>query len=696
MISPLPAEYASISSTGTLADKARLWMDIVHRAEPAADIESLRETYLHLFRDEELPIAWLPDEKIIKETNLTALMKAAKVNTYDALHRWSTANRSQFWETVIRQLEIVFHKPYDTIFDPTRGVEDPAWLSGAELNITDSCFLGDPMQTALIAGAEGASELRRISYGELKRSVNRTAAALLDLGFAPGDRIAIYAPLAAEIIIAYLAIIRAGMVAVSVPDSYSSLELNKRMEVANATGVITCNGYTYNGKYIRILDKAREATTARTIICCFGEKPDKRENEIWWEDLNSSSAETFHRGQSFHKRENFNNSEENRSRENLNDGDDFQAVTCKPDDPINILFSSGTTKEPKAIAFTQLTPIKCASDGCFHLDIKATDTVSWTTGMGWMMAPWLIYASLINKATLAIYTGAASGTEFGNFVEQSGITILGTVPSIVRAWRTHAFEHKFNWKIRVYSSTGEPSNADDYFYLMALTGFRAPVIEYCGGTEIGGAYITGTVVQPVSPATFTTPTLGLDFYLLDETHRPVGKGQAGEVFLIPPSIGMSQRLLNADHHREYYAGVPTGPKGETLRRHGDAFEMIEALGTTFYRSVGRTDDAMNLGGVKVSALEIETVINKHPAITESAAFSVLEGAQKNERLVVYYTAPTPAENEEMLKKELQQLISKDLTPLFKISELVYIDTLTRTASNKLMRRALKSSFMAKK
>ncbi len=660
MIAPLPPDYPRIVSTGTLEEKARLWMDLVRQAGPAASVEALHATYADLFRNEALPIAWLPDEKIIREANLTALMKEANVSTYEDLHRWSVENRRRFWEIVVRRLEIIFHTPYETVLDLAGGVEDPAWLRGAEMNITDSCFLGDPDQTALVAGAEGTDTLRRISYRELKRSVDRTASALLGLGFRPGDRIAIYAPLAPETIITYLALIRAGMVAVSVPDSYSPLELKKRMEAVNATGLFTCDGYTYNGKYIRILDKAREATTARTMICCFGKKPVIRENEICWDEIEGDAQ--------------------------------FQSFTAQPDDPINILFSSGTTKEPKAIAFTQLTPIKCASDGCFHLDIKASDVVTWTTGMGWMMAPWLIFAALINRATLAIYTGAATNEGFGRFAEQSGITILGTVPSIVRAWRTQQFEQKFNWKVRVYSSTGEPSNADDYSYLMALTRFRAPVIEYCGGTELGGAYITGTILQPVSPATFTTPTLGLDFYLLNDAHQPINEGETGEVFLVPPSIGMSQRLLNADHHREYYEGLPAGPDGEVLRRHGDAFELTTTMGTRFYRSVGRTDDAMNLGGVKVSALEIETVINQHPSITESAAFSILEGARKNERLVVYYTAPDPVANEEALQKELQQMIAAALSPLFRISELVYIDELKRTASNKLMRRALKAVY----
>ncbi len=713
MTPSLPNDYPRIASSGTLEEKARLWMTIVGQAGPAAGFEWLRQTYLGLFSGESLPVAWLPDAQTLESANITSLMKELNIGTFQELHRWSAAHRPSFWEAAIRRLGIVFGRPYDRILDLSGGVEDPRWLAGAAMNITDSCFCGDPSATALITGAEGSADLRRFSFAELKKSVNRVASALRELGFVPGDRLVIYAPLAYETIVTYLAIVRAGLVVVSVPDSYSAVELGKRIEVAKASGVVTCDGYLYNGKWLRILDKVREVTQGRgqeevpsqersflrtassvqspdaatarltTIICSFGDKQERREHEVYWEDLQGS--------------------------------EDFASFVAAPDDPTNILFSSGTTKEPKAIAFTHLTPVKCASDGYFHLDIQASDTVTWTTGMGWMMAPWLIYASLINKATLAVYTGAAAGLDFGRFVEQSGVTILGTIPSVVRAWRTQGYENKFNWNVRVYSSTGEPSNADDYFYLMSLTGFRAPIVEYCGGTEIGGGYITGTIVQPASPAVFTTPARGLDFYLLDEEHRPAEPGKAGEVFLVPPSIGMSQTLLNADHHQEYYEGVPRGPQGEPLRRHGDAFETVERMGTIFYRSVGRIDDAMNLGGVKVSALEIETVINKHPAVLDSAAFSVLEGVQRNERLVVYYTSgktesekqpsgsgqaaeASPGEEQpaaEQLKKELQQMINRELTPLFKLSELVHVDTLMRTASNKLMRRALKQQYRLK-
>jgi acetyl-CoA synthetase len=317
--------------------------------------------------------------------------------------------------------------------------------------------------------------------------------------------------------------------------------------------------------------------------------------------------------------------------------------------------------------------------------------------MGWMMAPWLIYASLINQATIAIFTGAATSEKFGKFVEEAQVSVLGTIPSVVKGWKAQEFHKKFHWEsVKLYSSTGEPSNQEDYFYLMSLSRFKAPIIEYCGGTEIGGGYITGTVVQPASPATFTTPALGMDFYLLKGDLKPATAGEQGEVFIVPPSIGLTQKLLNKNHHEEYYENVPKGSKGEVLRKHGDAFDIIQMENHVFYRSIGRVDDAMNLGGIKVSAVEIEFVLNKHESLVETAVISVPGEGGGPEKLIVFYQPHKDVIDLEVLKKELQTLITKELNPLFRISEIIEKKVLPRTASNKLMRRELRKDYMEKK
>ncbi len=161
-------------------------------------------------------------------------------------------------------------------------------------------------------------------------------------------------------------------------------------------------------------------------------------------------------------------------------------------------------------------------DGHFHHDIQRGDVVAWPTNIGWMMGPWLIYATLINRGCIALYEGLPTGRGFVDFVNAAGVGMLGVVPSLVRAWRDSGACDGVDWsRINTFSSTGEPSNRHDYLWLMSRTGYRAPVIEYCGGTEIGGGYLTGTVVQPASPASFSTAALGLDLVVLDEEGKPV-------------------------------------------------------------------------------------------------------------------------------------------------------------------------------
>jgi acetyl-CoA synthetase len=239
--------------------------------------------------------------------------------------------------------------------------------------------------------------------------------------------------------------------------------------------------------------------------------------------------------------------------------------------------------------------------------------------------------------------------------------------------------------IRAFSSTGEASNADDYLWLMARAGYR-PVVEYCGGTEIGGGYITQALTQPASPATFSTPSLGLDVRILDEDGNP---SHNGELFIVPPSIGLSHNLLNRDHAEVYYADTPRGPVGETLRRHGDQMEMLPG---GYYRAHGRADDTMNLGGIKVSSAEIERVVLGVEGIADVAAIAVDPADGGPSRLVLYVVGP--GLDAAAVKAAAQKSIAARLNPLFRVHEVRVMDGLPRTASNKVMRRVLREQFSA--
>jgi acetyl-CoA synthetase len=242
----------------------------------------------------------------------------------------------------------------------------------------------------------------------------------------------------------------------------------------------------------------------------------------------------------------------------------------------------------------------------------------------------------------------------------------------------------------VFSSTGEASGQADYLWLMSRTRYRAPVIEYLGGTEIGGGHVTGTVVQPASPATFTTPALGIDVALLNDAGRAATVGDDGELFLIPPALGLSQVLLNHDHDAIYYKDCPQGPNGEVLRRHGDRMALLPH---GFLKAQGRADDTMNLGGVKVSARELERVVDGHDAVYESAAIAVQPDGEGADRLIMCVVLAHAADRDD-LRRALDGRLATELNPLFRIHDLMIVDALPRTASNKVMRRELRARYRA--
>ena len=605
------------------------------------------------------PVVWTPDETTRTCSNIYASMQSLGIPSYADFHAWSVRNKPRFWQHVLDRLGIVFTKPPETILDIANGVEQPRWFSGAEMNIIDSCFTAAADKPAIISRSEDNEILSVITYGELERLVNRIANGIRDLGIEPETPIALYMPMTVECVAVYLGIIRARCVAVSIADSFSAIEVNTRMLIAGARHIITVDHYIRAGKTMAMYDKVLEADVPVAIVI-----PSKdstvslRNDDLLWDDLLSSEGSS-------------------------------PSVAGNPYCPINILFSSGTTGEPKAIPWTHLTPLKSAMDGHYHHDIHTDDVVAWPTNIGWMMGPWLIYASLINGATMALYEGAPHTAGFARFVQQAGVSMLGVIPSLVRVWRTGHATEEADWsRIRLFSSTGEPSNRYDQLWLMSRTGYRAPVIEYLGGTEIGGGHLTCTALQPASPSAFTTPALGTDCVILDEKGQPVDEGHTGELFLIPPSIGLSQTILNRDHNEVYYANCPSDPHGKTLRRHGD---QTLRLHKGFYRAQGRADDTMNLGGIKISSLELERVIESHEAIYESAAVAIQPEGEGAEQLVVFAVLDQEISSE-TLRQDLKTMVARQLNPLFKIYDLIIMQDLPRTASNKLMRRTLRTRY----
>lgn len=595
--------------------------------------------------------AWIPDEVVIARSQLKGLMETMGFEEFDDLHRWSSADPDAFWGAVIDALDIDFEQPPTAIREST-DPHDPRWLPGASYNIVTSCLDHGDDAIAIVHGDDGG--IRNLSVGQLREQVAAFAEGFTRSGYRPGDAIAVLMPMTVEAVVAYLGTIAAGGVVVAIADSFAPHEISARLDITRPVALVTQDVAVRLGRTLAMYAKCVEAGGPAAIVVDTGAGIELREGDRTWDDF-------------------------------IVVGASFAPHMQAADAHTNILFSSGTTGEPKAIPWTQTTPIKAAMDGRYHQDIHERDVVAWPTNLGWTMGPWLIYASLLNGASIALYDDAPTTRGFVEFVERAGVTMLGVVPSIVAAWRSSGVLRAGDWsEVKVISSTGEASNADDYRWLMDVAG-GVPVIEYCGGTEIGGGYMSGTVLHPAVPSRFTTPTLGLDLVILDDDGSVA---DFGEVFIVPPSIGFSTELINQDHDDVYHTGVPQ--IGRPLRRHGD---QVRRDPGGYLQALGRVDDTMNISGIKVSSADIESVVAGVGSVTEVAAIASAPPGGGPGRLVVFAVlepdAPTDAGD---LRGSMQRAISEQLNPLFRIHEVVLVESLPRTASHKLMRRELRDGY----
>jgi acetyl-CoA synthetase len=611
---------------------------------------------------------WTPTQAEIEATNVYALMQRNGFETYEALHAWSVNNPTAFWRQTTADLGVVYDRLPRRTFSQEAGARHPQWLEGAKLNIANSCFQkGTPKDDVIITRRHDGTE-EVISRRELDHLSNRVANGLEAMGLKKGDGVAIAMPMTVEAVAAYFGIVKAGMVVVSIPDSVPPEQIESRLRIGQAKAIFTQSMVINDGKsfpmYEKVATLGNKAPPA-IIIPAYRQEinlPLLGKDRVWGDFLLENE---FH-----------------------------DSVSCNPTDATNIIFSSGTTGNPKGIPWNHLTPIKAASDGRWHQDIHVGDTVCWPTNLGWMMGPWLIYASMMNGGRMALYEGAPTEKRFGQFVETAGVTILGLVPSIVTSWRNTGATEGCDWsKIRCFSSSGAASNPDLYAWLMHLNqprGVVKPVIEYCGGTEIGGGYVSGALIKPAHPARFSAKALGIDFDVLNDDGTPCAPGKTGEVFITSRSIGLSERLIGRGDHDEVYY-----PKGAPGRWHGDLMTMSHD--DAGWISNGRAGDDLNLNGIKFGSAEIERTVNAATGVLETAAIGVPPPEGGEDRLVIYAVmekgVDRNAVNPDILKREMAALIRTGVSPFAShVHDVVIVDALPRTPSNKVMHKDLRAQY----
>ncbi|CAL5372133.1 unnamed protein product [Camellia sinensis] len=633
------------------------------------------------------PPAWIPDPERAASTNVGQLLERRgkefldsrykdPISSFSEFQNFSVSNPEVYWKTVLDEISVSFSVPPQCILRENQSHPGGQWLPGAHLNPAKNCLSLNGKKTLddimVIWRDEGDDKMpvNKMTLKELRTEVWLVAHALETLGLDKGSAIAIDMPMDVNSVVIYLAIVLAGYAVVSIADSFAPTEIATRLKISKAKAIFTQDFIIRGDKRLPLyrFDSAVELSMPN--------HPLQLLFPVEAPALASTCVMVTFLGMNFWQKSNISEVE-------------FVAVEQPVEAFTNILFSSGTTGEPKAIPWTLATPFKAAADGWCHMDIRKGDIVAWPTNLGWMMGPWLVYASLLNGASMALYNGSPLGSGFAKFVQDAKVTMLGVIPSIVRAWKTTNCTASYDWSaIRCFGSTGEASNVDEYLWLMGRAGYK-PIIEYCGGTEIGGGFVTGSLLQPQSLAAFSTPAMGCSLFIIGSDGIING---IGELALGPLMFGASNTLLNADHYNVYFKGMPVW-NGKILRRHGDVFDLTSR---GYYHAHGRADDTMNLGGIKVSSVEIERICNAvDNNILEAAAVGVPPQGGGPERLViavVFKDSSESARDLNKLRTAFNSALQNKLNPFFKVSHIVPITSLPRTATNKVMRRVLRQQF----
>ncbi len=675
---------------------------------------------------EDQPIAWTPSPEVIERAQITRFMKQVGVSTWDELYQYSINDVERFTADVLKFLDIKFDPPYEKLLDTTNGIEFPQWFTTpqrhgdaemsepdatespasrqseaestkeetrpvgsvphAGLNITEMCldrWQTDEMrdQPAVIwEGEAGAS--KTLSYVQLMDNVTACENTLVDLGLGYGDAIGVHLPMLPETVVALLAINRIGGIAVPVFSGYGIDAITSRMEAVGAKALFTCFGTSRRGKSVDMLTVAARAVanvaSIRSVILIGGKGVPELGIEGFVMEHERLKKDVF--------------GARNLAQWGVDRdlfaflGDARTPAKTAAEDPLIILYTSGTTGKPKGIAHTHASfPIKAAQDMAFGTDVGKGTRISWYTDIGWMMGPWLIYGALINGATICIYDGAPdypTPDRMWEFCAKHKVEILGISPTLIRALAAAEgtadtpvrsartadtlvrsdenidpragsggsqdtpirsdsltitgsdksvrapFERHDLSSLRAFASTGEPWNPAPWWWLFENVGnSKLPIINYSGGTEISGGILMGNMLLPQKPCSFPAPCPGMDVDIFDEEGNSVEPGKVGELVIKQPWIGMARGFWqdNERYLETYWS------RFKNIWVHGD-WAMRDDDGHWFI--LGRSDDTLKVAGKRVGPAEVESILVAHPKVTEAAVIGVPDEA-KGTAMVVF-------------------------------------------------------------
>ena len=624
---------------------------------------------------------WHPTPELIAQSNLQRFINKHALGSYDELMRRSTTDIAWFWDTVLRDLEIQFYKPYSRVVDLTEGKPWAHWCVDGEMNIVHNMldkYAATPTDARIAIKSEiEDGTIRTFTYKELREEVNKMAAALRSLGLGKGDAIGVFMPMVPEIVIAMLAIIKIGGIFLPLFSGFGASAIVSRLGDADAKALFTAAGTYRRGKFCAMKPVADEAasqiSTLRQLVVL------NQAGEWFVEDLKADAGPPTKLGGPF---------------------DDAPTERTSAEDPVMIIYTSGTTGKPKGAVHTHCGfPIKSAQDMWQGLDLHVDETLFWMTDMGWMMGPWEVFGTLLLGATMMLYDGAPDfprPDRVWSLVDRHKVTALGVSPTLIRALRRHGDEivHRHDLSsLRKFASTGEPWNPDPWMWLFQNVGRgKLPIINYSGGTEISGGIVMGNVLSPMKPCAFSGPLPGMAADVVDENGKSV-RGKVGELVIHQPWIGMTRGFWR-DPQRyidSYWSRWPD------TWVHGD-WAAIDDDGLWYI--LGRSDDTIKIAGKRLGPAEVESILVAHPQVSEAAAVGVPDPI-KGEALVCFCVLRKGANGDvdpsiairTSLAAELKGNVARDLGKALAPRDVFFVPDIPKTRNAKVMRRVVRAAYI---
>jgi acetyl-CoA synthetase len=614
---------------------------------------------------------WTPSEDYREHSNVARLMRTLDVATADELRARSVADIGSFWDVVVRDLGLPFHTPYAEVLDLSAGIEHPEWFVGGGLNVVDACLgrwaAETPDAVAVVHEAEDGA-IRTLSFRELDDQVARARGGLRALGIGRGDVVALYVPMTPEAVVALYAIASLGAMAVPLFSGFAQGAIASRLQDAGAKAVVTADGTVRRGRTSAMLPQLRGALASCPSV----------EHVIVVDNLGTPSALA---------------ATETAWADLLAHDPDPDVEPTSASDILLLAYTSGTTGRPKGAVHTHAGFLtKVAMEVAYGFDLAPGRTFCWITDMGWIMGPLSILGTHANGGTLLLYEGSPDVPDINRIwqlAERHAVSMLGVSPTLIRTLRASktGLPDADLSAIRVIGSTGEPWDPDSYEWLARdVLDERVPIINFSGGTEVGGSFLCPYPVEEIRSCSLGGPALGMDVDVVDD-HAQSLRGDVGELVCRQPWPAMTHGIWNdpdGERYREAYWSTFPG-----LWRHGD-YALVDGDDSWFI--LGRSDDVMNVAGKRVAPAEIESVIATDPAVSECAVIGVPDPT-KGEAVWVFWIARGDADPDDVVADRLRGLVASEVGKPFAPSKVLRVGQLPKTRSAKILRRAVRAAVL---